>query len=34
MNKELDDFLDYIKNGFGEDEWIPLYKDLNRCYGT
>jgi hypothetical protein len=30
MNKDLDDFLEYVKNELGEETWIPLYKNLDK----
>ncbi len=29
MPKDMDDFLDFIRNELGEGTWVPLYKNLN-----
>lgn len=30
VNKDMDDFLEFIRNELGESIWIPLYKNLNK----
>ncbi|MCW4152769.1 hypothetical protein OM427_24960 [Halomonas sp. 18H] len=30
MPKDMDDFLDFIRNELGEGTWVPLYKNLNK----
>lgn len=29
-NKDMDDFLDFVRNQLGESPWVPLYKNLDK----